>query len=592
MSFNVGTQQSFNDSERQAPANTPTKEPGILGVLKRHSKFIGPGLIASVTFYDPGNWATDLQAGSQFGNAHLFILLLAIIMAVFLQILACRLGFITGKDFSQNCRAAVDARPNNTMWKWLGLYPLWVLLEIAVLFADIGELLGSAIAYNLLVPKIPLWGGVLLTFFDVFLALIFFRKGEGAKKSQQIFEIVMAIVVMSVVIAALILLFKVKPDWTAAIRGFLPSGDVAKGTGATIGPHSILLGANLATMDRDDSEVPAIETNITSSPDDSLNKYGSEKLHSEKQQFEDSLPTLDKLEGTPSFSDLDPYVPPRHRSLEGCKSYLAHATFDIAASLMTLPLIVNSAILVVASTTFYYVFNRGEEEADLEAIHVLLKQKLGPALAFVFAFSLLLSGQAASLTITMAGQSLSAGFLGWETNALLRRLVTRTVGIIPSAIVAILLGKEGINAMLIASQVAISIVLPFSIIPLAYFTGQKAVMSITCADEPSPLAPQDPLVRFRSDSLTIEPQKPLQGLSPLQQYYKNNGGRKGDRPVIRHADSSFSSIPKTTSISIDTHLRSHSFANNTTVKVIAGVVATLVTLANIYAVVQAAQGKA
>ncbi|EGG06507.1 uncharacterized protein MELLADRAFT_86561 [Melampsora larici-populina 98AG31] len=586
MSTDFPTPQFTVEGERPQP---PAKAPGILGVLKRHSKFIGPGLIASVTFYDPGNWATDLQAGSKFGNAHLFILLIAIIMAVFLQILACRLGFITGKDFSQNCRAAVDARPNNSMWRWIALYPLWVLLEIAVLFADIGELLGSAIAYNLLVPKLPLWGGVLLTFLDVFLALIFFRKGDGAKKSQQIFEIVMAVVVMSVVIAALILLFKVKPDWTAAIRGFLPSGDIVKGTGATVGPHSILLGASLATMDRDDSEGPATDTNLTSPSDDSLNKYVPEK--SGKVQFEDSLPTLNKLESNPIIIDQDAPTPPRRRSIESCKSYLAHATFDIAVSLMTLPLIVNSAILLVASTTFYFVINGGEEEADLESVHILLKQKLGPVLAFVFAFSLLLSGQAASLTITMAGQSLSAGFLGWETNALLRRLVTRTVGIIPSAIVAILLGKEGVNAMLIASQVAISIVLPFSIIPLAYFTGQKATMSITCPDESSPLAPLDPIVRFRSDSLTIEPQKPLQGLSPLQQYYKNNGGRKGDRPVIRHADSSFSGLSKTTSIDTNLRVRSHSFANNTTVKVIAGIVAVLVTLANIYAVVQAAQGK-
>lgn len=126
--------------------------------------------------------------------------------------------------------------------------------------------------------------------------------------------------------------------------------------------------------------------------------------------------------------------------------------------------VVNAAILVVASTTFYYVANNGpnveKEEADIEAVYALLKVKLGPALAFLFAFSLLLSGQAASLTITMAGQSLSAGFLGWETNPLLRRLVTRTVGIIPSAVIAVILGKEGINAMLIASQVAISVVLP------------------------------------------------------------------------------------------------------------------------------------
>lgn len=127
-------------------------------------------------------------------------------------------------------------------------------------------------------------------------------------------------------------------------------------------------------------------------------------------------------------------------------------------------IVINSAILIVASTSFFYTTNRkslaGTKEASIESVHTLLKANLGPAIAGLFAFSLFLSGQAASLTITMAGQSLSSGFLGWETNALLRRLVTRTIGIVPSVIVAVLLGKKGINMMLIASQVAISLVLP------------------------------------------------------------------------------------------------------------------------------------
>ncbi|KAG0145082.1 hypothetical protein CROQUDRAFT_671985 [Cronartium quercuum f. sp. fusiforme G11] len=596
MSANLATLYR-NDGQEESRSATPARAPGILGVLKRHSKFIGPGVVASVTFYDPGNWATDLQAGSKFGSSHLFVLLIAISFAVYLQVLACRLGYISGKDLSQNCRTALHSRPKKTkLWRWLGLYPLWLLLEIGVIFADVGELLGSAIAYNLLIPKLPLWGGVLLTFFDVFFALIFFRKGKESKKSMKIFEIVITIVVMTVVIASLILLFKVKPDWTRAMRGFLPSLDVGKGTGlytaigiigATVGPHSILLGSSLATMERDGNSEPESE--------ESLELEKSDTIDSEKTLPSRHNNRIDHggSQGMIGQKTADSTV--RTRSLTSCRSYLAHATFDIAASLFTLPLIVNAAILLVASTTFFYVVNlkpfAEREEADIEAVYALLKIKLGPALAFLFAFSLLLSGQAASLTITMAGQSLSAGFLAWETNPLLRRLITRTIGIIPSAIVAVLLGKEGVNKMLIASQVAISVVLPFSIIPLAFFTGQESVMSINCSEEKQSFDSEIevPTVRFRADSLTIEPQKRPQGLSPLQKYYKNSGARLGEKPVIRRLDTSSSGDMAIAMFGRGS--RTHSFANPLFIKITSGFIVIIITLANIYAIIQAAQDK-
>ncbi|WAQ91694.1 hypothetical protein PtA15_15A85 [Puccinia triticina] len=474
MGFKITRKQAQDapTPERQDPSQ---RAPGVLGVFKRHAKFLGPGIVASAAYYDPGNWATDLQAGSRFGNAHLFILLLAICVAVFLQILATRLGFISRKDIAQNCREALYSQEKGQrVKKWFMLYPLWIIFELGILSADMGELLGSATALILLFPRLPPWVAVLLTFPEVFLALLFFRNGKQSKRSMQIFEIMITVVVMAVVVSALVLFFKVNPKIPQVFLGYIPSKALVTGSsfytaigiiGATVGPHSLILGASMATQDRTSDQAPAKKGPKNEATVVYIDRFSPDI---EKQPEEFLAPRK-----APSV--------PQRRTVLDCRSYLAHASFDIAASIFTLPLIVNSAILVIASTTFFYNKPAGPivEEADLVAMHQLLKTQLGAGLATLFAASLWLSGNAASLTITMAGQSLSAGFLDYHTSPLIRRLVTRTLGIIPAAIIAAFSAQKGINDLLIATQVAISIVLPFAVIPLAYFSSRKTVMSIS-----------------------------------------------------------------------------------------------------------------
>ncbi|PLW26551.1 hypothetical protein PCASD_25079, partial [Puccinia coronata f. sp. avenae] len=240
------------------------RAPGVSGVFKRHVKFLGPGIVASAAYYDPGNWATDLQAGSRFGNAHLFILLVAISVAVFLQILATRLGFISRKDIAQNCRDAVYSGEKYQQSK-NGYYCIHCGLSTNWVYSDMGELLGSATALILLFPRLPPWVAVLLTFPEVFLALLFFRNGKQSKKSMQIFEIMITIVVMAVVVSALVLFFKVNPVIPQVFLGYLPSKKLVTGSafytaigiiGATVGPHSLILGASMATQDRTSDETP------------------------------------------------------------------------------------------------------------------------------------------------------------------------------------------------------------------------------------------------------------------------------------------------------------------------------------------------
>ncbi|MBW0469528.1 hypothetical protein O181_009243 [Austropuccinia psidii MF-1] len=566
--------ESSSDSN---PSPPPKRAPGLLGVLKRHIRFIGPGIVTSAAYYDPGNWATNIQAGSLFGNIHLFVLLLAICLAIFLQILATRLGFVSRKDISQNCRAVLYSQPQKKTWfRSFLLYSLWLLFEVGILFADMGELLGSTIAYTLLIPQLPVWAATLLTFPEVFLALLFFRKGKRSRRSMQLFEIMITLVVMIVVVSSLILMFKVKPNFLEVFKGYIPQSKLISGTalytaigilGATVGPHSIILGATMATQDSTYDDHDQVQKSQTASKD--LRNLNPSIPDPEKQSYQ--FPSLEN----PTSSTLSTLEEPSStsRSLLGCKSYLAHASFDIAASIFTLPLIVNSAILVASSTEFFYTKKPGAEstdQADITSMHALLKTNLGPGFATLFAISLLLSGQAASLTITIAGQSVSEGFLQRQISPLMRRLITRTLGIIPAVIISALSGKDGISSMLIATQVAISIFLPFAIIPLAYFAARKDVMSISMQSTPQPFPTNEPFKHNQSISKTQE-------IYPIdKQHVIKNQNHHVSFPFRHQTELSNPEPPKY-----------HSFANGKIVNIIVCLIVVIVLVSNTYGIYQA-----
>ncbi|KAK4056297.1 Manganese transporter smf1 [Microbotryomycetes sp. JL221] len=469
--------------------------------IKRHAAFIGPGVIASVAYIDPGNWSTDLAAGSQFGYSHLFIILLAGLIALLFQILATRLGVVSDTDVSTHCRLAMHDRPRHKMfWRWGVLYPLYVMSEIGIIMTDLAELLGSAIAINLLIPAIPLWGAVLLTSGDVFLILLLFSNypAQTVTRSMRFFEFFIGALVMVVLGSFVALLAKVDPVWKDVFRGYVPSSGIVRGggiyiavgiIGATVMPHAFFIGSKIATQRRlvpsdygeDEDGNPIEAGHIPLVP---VRRPSTGPALHLPQPFTVDLDQM-RHENHPRGSSAstkhdDSY---RQPSVACVRAHLPHAMFDVAGSLLGFAVLINSSILILAAAVFYYGEGReanpnNQGVSDLFDAFELVKRYLGHAFAYLFAVGLLMAGQSASLTVTLAGQIVSEGFIQWRTVPWKRRLVTRCIGIIPSVAVAASVGRQGIDDLLVGSQVALSIVLTFVLPPLIVFTSQQHVMAV------------------------------------------------------------------------------------------------------------------
>jgi manganese transport protein len=370
--------------------------------------FAGPGYLVAVGYMDPGNWATDLAGGSQFGYRLLSVILISNLMAVLLQGLASRLGIVTGRDLAQACRDHYS-RPVN--------FALWVLCEIAIAACDLAEVIGTAIALNLLFG-IPLSWGVAITAFDVLLVLYLQNKG---------FRLLEALVISLVAVVGVCFLFELiisRPELAGVMRGFVPSPEILRNPdmlyiaigilGATVMPHNLYLHSSI------------VQTR----------KY--EETH------------------------------------EGKKEAVRYAFLDSTIAL-SFALFINAAILIVAAATFHRSGNT--QVAEIQDAYQLLSPLLGVTVASgVFALALLASGQNSTLTGTLAGQIVMEGFLNIRIRPWLRRLITRAIAIVPAAIVAILYGESGTAKLLILSQVILSLQLSFAVFPLVMFTSEKAKM--------------------------------------------------------------------------------------------------------------------
>ncbi|KAH9973228.1 natural resistance-associated macrophage protein-domain-containing protein [Lactifluus volemus] len=435
------------------------------------TKHVGIGIICSVAYFDPGNWSVDLQGGSQFGYKLLFIVLLSGIFAVILQALACKLGVVTGLDLASHCRLLLYNRSKHRrLWRWLILYPLYIISEIAIISTDLAELLGSAIALNLLFPKLPLWGGVLLTAFDVLLILAFADPIHG--RPVRAFEFLIGVLVLIVLVCMCILVSRVQVQWDEAFQGFLPSKTLFQHgglyasvgiLGATVMPHSLFLGSALATQDRASVKPVALP-----SPSSTL---------ATTQKGLKTLSRLFRPIHVDTSEEFARHVDRPNNSLAFVKAHLNHGIVDLVVNLLGLAVIINSLILILASA----VFNQPGVQvttADINDAHSIIRDIVGRGAAAIFALALLSSGQSASLVATIAGQIVSEGFLRWRVSPLVRRLLTRLLGLIPSVVVAVSLGQSGISTMLIASQVVLSIVLPFIIFPLIWLTSSRTVMRV------------------------------------------------------------------------------------------------------------------
>lgn len=497
----------------------------------------------------------------------MFVILSASLMAILLQVLATRLGYITGKDLAQHCRLRFYDRPTHKkLWRWACLYPLYVICEAGIIFTDLAELLGSAIALKMLFPKLPLWAGVLLTSADVFIVLAFFNSypevPNRTRRSLHIFEFSVSILVLIVLVSFIVLIVNVQPDWGDTFKGFLPShAMIANGglylavsiVGATVMPHSLFLGSKVAISDRlrrlpqeDDKGLEFGESSISmpSPTQPPLQQSNSPPCRPNR-------PARLRL-SQPSLTSSG-YVTSAHH----CKWHLTHASVDIGVSLFTLALPINAAILIVAAAAFYYA---GPDEslqvADLASAHQLLSSRVSVGSGYVFAIALLVAGQAASITVTLAGQIVSEGFIEWQTRPVMRRLITRLIGIVPSAIVAGSVGPKGVDDLLVGSQVALSLVLPFVVLPLIIFTSDPLTMSISSYDE---LPTASPITSPTSDT------------SP-----RNPGVKAPNDDEREHAAAE--TINAT-------------FENNLATKISVALIFCLCCVANVYALVQLAQGK-
>ncbi|KAL2917871.1 Manganese transporter smf1 [Polyrhizophydium stewartii] len=423
-------------------------------------RFIGPGYLVAIGYFDPGNWATDLSAGSQFGYKLLFIILLSNLMAIVLQSTAAKLGVVSGLDLASASRKHCPP--------WLNLI-LYVLCEIAIIACDLAEVIGSAIALKLLF-RIPLFAGVLITGLDVMVILF----GWNAKHLK-IYEVGIILVVASVAICFGILIAKANPDWGAVFLGFLPEpsmfadrGSVYNAVGiigATVMPHNLYL----------HSSVVRYRTSRGSQAPGEIREIDSDG---------ESLMS-DSPEDGAAADDDEISAAPRAAAARGDDGERrSHTDTSITMTMvdtviaLSIALLINSSILIVAAATFHASGNT--DVADLEDAYNLMVDMLGRGPAVLFAVGLLLSGQSSTITGTLAGQFIMEGFLGsrFHIPAWLRRLITRSLAIIPALTIVLVYGDRGINTLLVLSQIVLSLQLPFAIWPLIYFTCSREIMTM------------------------------------------------------------------------------------------------------------------
>ena len=382
--------------------------PPAAGFFRKLFAFAGPGFLVAVGYMDPGNWATDLAGGSKYNYTLLSVIMMSNLMAILLQSLSLKLGIASGRDLAQACRDHYS-RPVS--------FFLWVICEIAIAACDLAEVIGSAIALNLLFG-LPLLAGVCVTSLDVLFVLFLQNKG---------FRYIEALVLMLILLIGGGFAWEIvasRPDLVGIAKGFIPSPQIVSDPGmlyiavgilgATVMPHNLYLHSSIVQTRRY-----------------ALNSAGKREA-------------------------------------------IKFATIDSTVALM-FALFINAAILIVAAATFY---THGHNDvAEIQDAHKLLTPLLGAAGAStVFALALLASGQNSTLTGTLAGQIVMEGFLNIRLRPWLRRLITRLIAVVPAVVVTVISGEKGTTNLLVLSQVILSLQLSFAVFPLVLFTSDKIKM--------------------------------------------------------------------------------------------------------------------
>ncbi|CEP62398.1 divalent metal ion transporter SMF1 LALA0_S05e04764g [Lachancea lanzarotensis] len=425
-------------------------------VLMKYLKFVGPGLMVSVAYMDPGNYSTAVDAGATNRFALLFVILLSNIIAIFLQSLCIKLGTVTGLDLSRACRKYLP--------RWLN-WTLYVCAEAAIIATDVAEVIGSAVALNILI-KVPLPAGVAITVVDVLFVMIAYKPGSSSMRFVRFFELAVAALVLGVCVCFCIqLAFLPRIPVREIFRGFAPSKEMfqnngiyiaASVLGATVMPHSLFLGSGLVQprlLEYDEqngnySKLASVE--VASDVSSAVNLSKDEKLDQGYLNYKPSMSAI--------------------------RYALKYSISELTITLFTFALFVNSAILIISGATLY-----GSPEAagaDLYTIHALLSRTLAPVVGTIFMLALLLSGQSAGIVCTIAGQIVSEGHINWKLKPWKRRIATRMISIVPCLAISLSVGRPALSRTLNASQVVLSLLLPFLTAPLIYFTCKKSIMRV------------------------------------------------------------------------------------------------------------------
>lgn len=429
-------------------------------IMSKYGSFIGPGLLVSVAYMDPGNYATGITAGASNEYSLLFFVFISNIIAIFLQAMCIKLGSVSGYDLARCCREFLP--------RWMNL-TVWVLAESAIVATDVAEVIGSAIALNILI-KVPLPAGVVITVVDVLFVLMAYRNDTSSTKFVKYFEYAVAAMVMAVVICFAVELSHIHANARDIFRGFVPSKQMFQKGGMTIATsiigstvmiHSLFLGSGLVQPRLREYDVNHGIVNLLEVVDT--------EIYDEKLDDKQRAQLQYEREAIYFYKEYKP-------SYEAVKYSYNYSLIELAVTLVTVALFVNAAILIVAGSTLY-----GTEEAvdaDLYTIHSLLSKTLAPIVGTVFMLALLFSGQSAGIVCTIAGQIVSEGHINWTVKPWIRRLITRSISIVPALVISVCIGRNGLNAALNISQVVISILLPPLTAPLIYFTSKKSIMRL------------------------------------------------------------------------------------------------------------------
>ncbi|WP_321815099.1 MULTISPECIES: Nramp family divalent metal transporter [unclassified Paraburkholderia] len=377
---------------------------------KKLLQFAGPGLLISIGYMDPGNWATDIEAGSKYGYNLLFVVVLSSLAAMALQCLAMRLGIVTGRDLAELSR---------TRYSKPVVLGQWALAELAIIACDLAEVLGGALAFHLLLGCSLMWG-IVLTAFDTIIVL-------GLKgKNFRTLEAIMAGLIATIGLGYVIELALVKPHWHSVFAGAVPSWHAVAAQeplylaigilGATVMPHNLYLHSSI------------VQTRAVKRDEASIGQA------------------------------------------------IGLSRIDTIVSLV-LALLINAAILILAAAAFHATGHTGVTE--IEDAYKLLAPIVGSgAAAVLFAVTLLASGQSSTFTGTVAGQVVMEGFLQMKIPCYQRRLITRVLALIPAFIGVWWLGNGAVGKLLVASQVVLSLQLPFALWPLIRMTNDRALMGV------------------------------------------------------------------------------------------------------------------